>query len=122
MILADTSVWVDHFRRGNAHFHQCLEVRKILIHPFVLGEIACGNLLSRQKVLADLTALPVATCAGFDEVLNLLDQHRLFGKGLSWIDAHLLGSARLSGCPLWTIDKPLGLAAARLRVGYSYVS
>ena len=83
MILADTSVWVDHFRRNNAEFRRCLEVRKILIHPFVMGEIACGNLPSRLTVLANMNALPVAACAEQDEVLRLLEQHRLFGTGLS---------------------------------------
>jgi len=122
VILADTSVWVNHLRQSNPQFYQYLSVREILIHPFVVGEIACGNLASREKVLAGLHLLPFAVCAEHGEVLTLLEQHRLFGKGLSWIDAHLLASARLTGCPLWTLDNSLRTAAAQLKVEYSYVS
>jgi predicted nucleic acid-binding protein len=119
MILADTSVWVRHFRQDDPQLGQLLMDGQILIHPFVIGEIACGNLRSRQKLLSDLRRLPTAISADQDEALGFLDQHRLFGQGITWIDAHLLASARLSNCRLWTLDTHLLAAAKRLHLGYS---
>lgn len=119
MILADTSVWVKHFRQDDPMLGQLLMDGQILIHPFVIGEIACGNLRSRQKLLSDLRSLPIAIPADQEEVLGFLDQHRLFGQGITWIDAHLLASARLSNCRLWTLDTHLLAAAKRLRLAYS---
>jgi predicted nucleic acid-binding protein len=119
MILADTSVWVDHFRQGNPRLTEALLDGHILMHPFVVGEIACGNLRSRPKVLSDLRRLPSVITADHEEVLGFLDQHRLFGEGITWIDAHLLASALLSNCRLWTLDAHLLTAANRLHLGYS---
>jgi predicted nucleic acid-binding protein len=119
MILADTSVWVKHFRQDDPQLGQLLMDGQVLIHPFVIGEIACGNIRSRQKLLSDLRRLPIAISAEEDEVLGFLDQHRLFGQGITWIDAHLLASARLSSCRLWTLDTHLLAAAKRLHLGYS---
>ena len=116
MILADTSVWINYFRHGDPRFGLALSADEILMHPFVLGEIACGTLPSRSKVLSDLQQLPSAIPAGHDEVLGLLNQHRLFGSGIGWIDAHLLASARLSSCRLWTLDAQLLAAAKKLRL------
>jgi predicted nucleic acid-binding protein len=89
------------------------------MHPFVIGEIACGNLKSRQKLLSDLRRLPSPIPAEQDEVLGFLDQHHLFGKGITWIDAHLVASTRLSGCRLWTLDLRLSSTATQLHIGYS---
>jgi len=119
MILVDTSVWVNHFRQSNPQLSKLLVDGYVLMHPFVIGELACGNLRSRQKVLSDLQRLPSAVSADHDEVLGFLDQHRLFGAGIAWIDAHLLASARLSHCRLWTLDVHLLTAATRLHIGYS---
>jgi predicted nucleic acid-binding protein len=119
MILADTSVWVTHFRQDDPHLGQLLLDGQILMHPFVVGEIACGNLRSRRQVLSDLQRMPEATTADDEEVLGFLDQHRLFGKGITWIDAHLLASARLSNCRLWTFDARLLTAATQLHISYS---
>jgi predicted nucleic acid-binding protein len=119
MILVDTSVWVNHFRQGNPRLSKALEDGEVLMHPFVVGEIACGNLRSRTKLLSDLERLPVAVAAEHEEVLGFLDQHRLYGAGITWIDAHLLASARLSHCRLWTLDTHLLAAACTLNVGYS---
>jgi len=116
MILADTSVWVEHLRRGDAQLSQALQDSQILMHPFVLGEIACGNLRSRSKVLNDLRLLPSAITADHDEVLAFLNLHRLFGSEITWIDIHLLASARLSACRLWTLDLRLSRAATRLHL------
>jgi hypothetical protein len=84
------------------------------MHPFVSGELACGNLKNRVAVLSDLHALPHAKLASDTEVLQLIEDRRLWGRGLGWIDMHLLASALLSDCGFWTIDKRLGEAAMKL--------
>jgi len=121
MILADTSVWISHIREGQPHLEHALVDAKVLMHPFVLGEIACGNLRARSQTLHRLGRLPTPVFASNDEVLILLERHRLFGRGLGWVDVHLLASARLTGCWLWTLDIPLRDAAAVLKIGYSAV-
>jgi hypothetical protein len=114
MILADTSVWIDHFRRGNRAFAGFLAAGVILAHPFVSGELACGNLKNRATILSDLEALPAAHVATHAETLHLVNSRRLFGRGLGWIDAHLLASALISNCRLWTLDGWLRMAAEEL--------
>jgi predicted nucleic acid-binding protein len=116
MILADTSVWVDHLRRGNQSLVAFLEDGSVLGHPLVFGELACGNLKARGQILELLAALPPVIVATHEEALRLLDAARLFDRGLGWIDIHLLTSARLTGCRLWTLDKALAAAAAELGV------
>ena len=116
MILADTSVWVEHLHRGGTELARLLSDGRIVCHPFVIGELACGNLRQRGRILSLLRALPSATVAGHDEVLHLLAERCLHGKGLGWIDVHLLASALLTGCKLWTRDKTLGTVARTLRV------
>jgi hypothetical protein len=118
MILVDTSVWIDHFRRGNAKLSNLLNEGVVLIHPFVIGELACGNLRKRDTILNLLAALPQAKAAGHDEVMRLIDEKRLHGRGLGWIDMHLLSSALLTGCALWSLDKPLAEAAKMLGAGF----
>ena len=114
MLLADTSVWIEHFRRRDRILADRLSEGSILIHPFVSGELACGNLKDRVAVLADLHALPAAKLASNAEVLRLIEDQRLSGRGLGWIDVHLLASALLSNCRLWTLDSRLAKAAAEL--------
>ena len=121
MILADTSVWVDHFRRGDAHLAALLQEGRIVMHPFVVGEIACGSLKDRPTIIALLQALPDSTVAEAEEVLGFIDGHRLHGKGIGYVDAHLLASTALTnGATLWTRDKRLRIAAEAL--GFSYRS
>jgi len=86
------------------------------MHPFVLGELACGNLANRVEILSDLQELPSAKLASTAEALRLIEDRRLWGRGLGWIDVHLLASALLSGCGFWTLDKRPGDAAAKLGV------
>lgn len=116
MILVDTSVWVNHFRQGDPRLSKALADGHVLMHPFVVGEIACGNLRSRPNVLGDLQRLPSAIAADHEEVLGFLERYRLFGAGITWIDAHLLASARLSHCRLWTLDTRLLTAATKLQL------
>ena len=117
MILADTSVWVGHFRDHDARLAALLNASRVLMHPFVLGELAMGNLASRTQILADLRALPAIGAALEDEVLGFIERQRLFGLGIGYVDAHFLAAVKLTaGARLWTFDKRLEAAAAKLGV------
>lgn len=108
MILVDTSVWVDHLRRGDAGLSTSLETARVLAHPFVVGEIACGSLSDRTVVLELLRDLPMAAVAEAEEVLDFIDRQRIHGKGLGYVDVHLLASVVLTpGARLWTRDRRL---------------
>lgn len=115
-MLVDTSVWIDHFRRRNARLVECLESGQISIHPFVIGELSCGNLARRVEVLGLLSSLPALQAIEHQEVLEFVGALRLHGRGLGWIDMHLLASARLARVPLWTLDKRLAVAASNIGV------
>ena len=115
MILVDTSVWVDHLRRADAALADLLERGTVLMHPFVLGEIACGSLARRATVLELLQHLPMAEVADTDEILSFIDRRGLHGQGICLIDVHLLASTALTaGARLWTRDKRLRAAAEAL--------
>ena len=116
MILVDTSVWVAHFRQANGQLRKALNESAVLVHPFVVGELACGNLKNRASILTDLEALPAAVTATHAEVMQLIENRKLWGTGIGWIDAHLLASALISGCQFWTLDTALALAATAARV------
>ena len=120
MILADTSVWVDHLRRGDARLRALLENAQVLAHPFVVGEIACGSLSDRALVLDLLRDLPTATVAEAEEVLAFIDRRGIHGKGLGYVDAHLLAAVALTpGARLWTRDKRLHAIAMSLGCAYT---
>jgi predicted nucleic acid-binding protein len=112
--LVDTSVWVDHLRHGNAKLATLLEGGSVCCHPFVIGELACGTLRNRNEVLALLGTLPQSALAEHEEVLTFVAQRKLAGRGLGWVDMHLLASALIGRCRLWTLDKALGAAAIGL--------
>jgi hypothetical protein len=114
LILVDTSVWVDHLRRGNARLEALLRDGLVLVHPFVLGELALGRLRRRSEILGLLGEMPRAEAASHDEVLEFVDRHELAGRGVGWVDVHLLVSAALSGVSVWTLDRRLAIAAGRL--------
>lgn len=114
MILVDTSVWVEFFRRGSAAFASRLERGEIATHTVVIGELATGTLTRRNDVLCSLQALPRLREGTSSECLGYLEVHRLFGRGISWNDIQLLVAAELSRVPLWTRDRPLATAAAKL--------
>jgi len=114
VILVDTSIWIDHLRSGDAHLITLLGDGNVLGHPWVVGELALGQLSHRDEVLNLLRNLPQASVATEDEVMTLIDHDQLFGVGIGYVDAHLLASARLSGARLWTRDKRLRATAARL--------
>jgi predicted nucleic acid-binding protein len=118
MILVDTSVWIQHFRHGEQTLADRLSEGFVLMHPFVCGELGCGNLRNRSAILSDLRALPPAKLASDEEVGRLIEDRKLWGRGLGWIDVHLLASALLSHCGFWTLDKRLGEAATALELGF----
>ncbi len=117
IVLADTSVWIDHFRAGNQQLQRLLGDGAVLGHPLICGELACGNLKGRAAVLSNLAQLPQATVATNDEVLHLIEKRRLWGRGLGIIDTHLVASALLGNCRLWTLDKRLAAAASEMGIG-----
>lgn len=120
MILVDTSIWIDHLQSGNEGLIALLNSSQVSMHPFVLGELACGNLQQRTEILALLNDLPQATVAQNEEVLFVIEQHKLMGKGIGYVDAHLLSASLLnSNTKLWTRDKRLSTLARNLTVEYS---
>jgi predicted nucleic acid-binding protein len=119
VILADTSVWIDHFRRGTGALAAELELGRLVMHPFVLGELALGSLRDRAATLELLRNLAACTVASDDEVHFLIESRRLMSRGLGWIDAHLLASVAISGGQLWTLDRRLHEAARSLGLSWT---
>lgn len=107
MTLVDTSVWIGHFRSENPVLGALLAAGQVMTHPYIIGEIACGDLRNRALILADLQALPSVVTPTDDDVMALLEKRKLWGSGLGWIDVNLLASALLSRCRLWTLDRAL---------------
>ena len=117
MILVDTSIWIDHLRTGEDRLAALLDDGAVLGHPFITGELALGNLRRRDVLLSDLRDLPQAIIAANDEVLRLIDRQRLFGRGVGFVDAHLLSAVLLTPeSRLWTRDRRLRMVAAELGV------
>jgi len=119
MILADTSVWVQHFRRGLPEFAAALQSAQISTHPVVLGELATGNITDRSRTLAALRILPRTQEGTAPECLEFIEVHRLYGRGVGWNDIQLLVAARLSGDPLWSLDARLAATAVELGAAYT---
>lgn len=116
MNMADTSVWIHFFRFGDSQFEEMLVSGQVVMHDLILGEVACGNLSDRQRTMADLRQLPRVASATTEEVLFLIEEARLYGRGLGWIDMHLLAASRLGSVGLFTLDEALRTAAADLGV------
>jgi predicted nucleic acid-binding protein len=113
MILVDTSIWIDHFRRTNLLLAGLLDDDRVLVHPFVIGEIVLGSLRNRGLVLTRLARLTSAMIASHEEVLAYIEADSLAGTGIGYVDAHLLTSAKLTpGARIWTRDKKLRAASA----------
>ena len=119
MVLVDTSIWVFHLREGDDRLAELLNEGLVCCHPFVIGELACGNLKNRKEILSLLQELPSAETADHEEILAFIEKNRLMGTGLGYVDLHLLGSALLSDVALWTADSRLAQAASDVRVCYS---
>lgn len=119
MILADTNVWIKHFRDSDAEFISQLNVGFVVCHPFIIGELACGNLGNRAEILMLLQALPSAPVVEVPEILEFIENNSLMGRGLGYVDIHLLASVILGNVVLWTYDRRLNEAAIELGVSYS---
>jgi hypothetical protein len=117
VILADTSIWVDHFRSGNDELRRLLTSRQIVMHPFIVGELALGSLRERKKVMAFLDMLPQVRVARLDEVRQMIEMRSLYSHGIGLIDAHLLASVFINPSTLlWTMDKRLSSVAEALGI------
>jgi predicted nucleic acid-binding protein len=114
VILVDTSVWIAHLRWQLPDLAALLSEQKVLAHPLVIGELACGPIRNRTVILQFLSELPSAVLASNDEVLRLIEDRQLWGKGIGLVDFHLLASAALTGCRFWASDLRLNETAAEL--------
>lgn len=118
-VLIDTSVWVAHFRQGNAALVALLAADQALMHPMVLGELACGTPPERTRTLSDLSLLQSTQRASLREVMTFVDREQLFGLGCGLVDMSLLASTLLTpGARLWTLDKRLAELAGRFQVAF----
>lgn len=120
MILADSSVWIEHLRNPQPVFWRLLEQQQVYLHPFVIGELALGNLRNRSKFIAELQKQPQASKAMDGDVLALIENYSLYGRGIGYVDAHLLASARIHHAKIWTRDKRLSAAAIDLGLAEIY--
>ena len=118
MVIVDTSIWVTHLRQGSRQLEKLLMDAEVMCHPFIIGELACGNLKNRDEIISLLQSLPMSPTIEFDEFLFFIDKNRLMGKGIGFVDVHLLGSAQLTGIPLWTADKRLKSSADQLKLAF----
>lgn len=118
MILVDTSIWIEHLRRGLPALEALLESNMVLMHPAVVGELACGNLRNRAEVLDLLKSLPQLSVATDEEVLTMIERHQLMGRGIGYIDAHLLTCTKIHAAKLWTGDKRLYELALGLKLAH----
>lgn len=118
MVLADTSVWIDHLRAGERNLARLLEDGEVVVHPLVIGELACGNLRNRREILSLLSDLPRLASVSDDEALFFIERHRLHGRGLGLVDMHLLASCAVEEVVLWSKDVRLMKAARELRLAW----
>jgi predicted nucleic acid-binding protein len=114
MILVDTSIWIEHIRKPNSRLIGLLEAELVSMHPWVVGELACGNLANRANTLYLLGSLPRVAVATDDEVLFFIDKHSISGRGVGYLDMHLLSAAALGNQKIWTRDGRLSEVASSL--------
>ena len=120
MILADTSIWIDHLRSPMPQLSELVNVGQVLMHSIIIGELACGNLPKRQKRLSAWRRLPMILEASHEEVLSTIESRQLMGRGIGFMDAHLLCAVlNREDTLLWTRDSSLRRVAGELRVAFS---
>jgi hypothetical protein len=119
MILVDTSVWISHLRTGDIGLETLLNDSHVVCHPFIIGELACGNLKNRSEIISLLQTLPMAIILEHEEVMQFIENHALMGRGLGYIDVHLIASAILTKAPIWTLDKKLKEVSSKLGINLS---
>lgn len=117
MILADTSIWIDHLRKADADFAEQLNQGQVVMHPAIMGEILLGSLSNRTSLETALSEMPQALQASDKEVMFFINTAKVYGRGIGWVDTHLLVSARLTGARLVTRDKRLAAVAKELGLG-----
>jgi predicted nucleic acid-binding protein len=120
MVLVDTSVWINHFRKGDPILPALLEKGNVATHEFIIGELACGNFKNYSEIMILLKNLHLAKRVTSDELLLFIERNKLSGKGIGFVDVHLLASSKLSGYPLLTYDKKLSAIASELTLQYSF--
>ena len=118
MILVDTSVWVDHFRKGVSGLERLLNEGEVVTHPFIIGELACGSLRNREEILRLFKELPLLPVLELDEYLHFIDHNRITRFGVGFVDIHLIASVRLSSDFLWTFDKKLTMLAKKIKLAF----
>ena len=118
MVLVDTSIWVTHLRQGSRQLEKLLVDAEVMCHQFIIGELAGGNLKNRNEIISLLHSLPMAPTIEFEEFLFFIDRNHLMGKGIGFVDVHLLAAAQLTGIPLWTTDKKLKSSADQLELTF----
>lgn len=118
MVLVDTSVWVSYFRKGNETLKALLNGGYVVCHPYIIGELACGNLKNRALILSLLQTLPMSVVAEHEEILLFIEKNKLMGREVGYVDIHLAASAILTGIPLWTFDKKLEEILRFLKISY----
>ena len=118
MVIVDTSIWVTHLRKGTRQLEKLLKDAEVMCHPFIIGELACGNLKNRNEIISLLQSLPMVVTIEYDEFLFFIDRNHLMRKGIGFVDVHLLASAQFTGIPLWTADKRLKSAANQLELTF----
>lgn len=121
MVLVDTSVWVRHLREGDSDLERLLHDGKVMCHPYIVGEIACGNMKNRSEILSLIQDLPQAIPAQHEEILRFIESNHLMGRGLGYSDVHLSASALLTGIPMWSYDKRLNEVNEMLGIRYDPV-
>lgn len=119
MVLIDTSVWVSHLRHANFRLQKLLEEGRVVSHPFIVGELACGNISNRTEILSLMQSLPMLDVIEHEESLIFIEHNQMMGKGLGFVDVHLLAAAMLAGIPLWTQDRKLKQACSLLDIEFS---
>ncbi len=118
MILVDTSIWIDHLRTADSPLSSLLLSNSVFTHPWIIGELACGNLANRAEILGLLQSLPKLPAATEGEVLHLIEHRQLMGKGIGYIDAHLIAAAAIHAAHIWTRDKRLKVISDQLGLTY----
>jgi len=119
MVLVDTSVWVSHLKYGSPRLEALLLDGSVVCHPFIIGELACGKIKNRTEVLSLLQVLPMLDVIEHEDLLLFIERKGLMGTGLGFVDVHLLAAAVLAGIPLWTFDRRLKQASAKLSIDFS---
>jgi len=119
MVIVDTSIWINHLRKGDKHLEKLLFDAEVICHEFIVGELACGNLKNRNEILSLLQSLPHSPTVDSQEFLYFFDKHKLMEKSIGFVDVHLLASAQLSGLPIWTADNRLSAVSKYLELQYS---